>query len=106
MQAGGERRAQSWDAVRPGTAFGPHLLRDVQIRFPRLAVLVSRARQPRKVYLGPLLAEPWGAQRAKFSLRRGENPRCARQGSAVAEIPVTWPLLARRPPPIPRFPTR
>lgn len=44
-----------------------------------------------------------GGPVAEFSPRCGENCGSAQQGSAVAEIPVTWPLLARAGPPIPPF---
>jgi hypothetical protein len=36
-----------------------------------------------------------GGPAAEFSPRCGENWGSAQEGSAVAEIPVTWPLLAR-----------
>ncbi len=47
-----------------------------------------------------------GAPAAEFSPQCGENWGSAQQGSAVAEIPVTWPLLARAGPPSPPFKTR
>lgn len=50
--------------------------------------------------------EGLGGPVAEFSPRCGENWASAWQGSAVAEIPVTWPLLARAGPPIPPFLTR
>lgn len=50
--------------------------------------------------------EGLGGPVAEFSPRCGENWGSAQQGSAVAEIPVTWPLLARARPPIPPFLTR
>ncbi len=47
-----------------------------------------------------------GGPVAEFSPRCGENWGSDQQGSAGAEIPVTWPLLARAGPPIPPFLTR
>lgn len=45
-------------------------------------------------------------QVAEFSPRCGENWGSAQQGSTVAEITVTWPLLARAGPLSPPFLTR
>lgn len=78
----------------PGAATG-------EVASPQAVLKLNRART-----FSAVTDEGLGGPVAELSPQRGENWASAWQGSAVAEIPVTWPLLARAGPPIPPFLTR
>lgn len=69
-------------------------------------VSVGAEAQLRARTFSVVTGEGLGGPVAEFSPRCGENWGRAWQGSDYAEIPVTWPLLARAGPPIPPFLTR
>lgn len=77
------------------------------LRLSQLSFSTARDEaQLRESTLSAERGESLGGPVAEFSPRCGENWGSAQQRSAVAEIPVTWPLLARAGPPIPPFLTR